>query len=797
MKKETKNLVKSVFMAIIVCCFHSVFKDEITTLVVKNIDLCYLISIISILLIIYIVLTTYIKEIIKYYFEENKINLFDYVMVFFMCISLYKIISYKELWVCTTLIFFIIVSVECMHIIIGHNKGESISKESKLYTLKELSKEENTNIDQNSLILLEEKAIENETEDLLDLSFVKQNIQNIILKCNPSKSFVLGLIGEWGIGKTSTMKLVEKSLLMHSNIKIKYFNPWNYEKNNDMLEAFLNLLSATLEESSNLEMIKYFNRYKKVLYKIIDDKVGISLFSNNNEENKLEKYKDIINDNISKELNKFVIVIDNLDRITRNQLDFFFNVINNMLNFRGIIYILCYDEKNLENILSTDNNYSLDFMDKIVNAKIYMPFIDIESLSQIGSRGIKNLLKQNGLTTKTKLQDNELNEIIDIISEDMGNLRTITRFINSLSLNLTPLKESKLYISDYIALEYIKFSNHELYKYIYNHRDYFYEKYIIDEITDLTSIIGGKENLYKLVTFIFDIKNSNHKYVNNRVMNDALENRLSNPRVMSAYFSQKENTDFSINTEIILFINAINRKSKLRAKELLKNLIDNYNETIIYSEIYIHSDGIINYEFMLECCLSYSYNDYLYNLIDKSIANTLINVDETLKWFSIKHPEKFLLFSSKYCRRNRYNHEIVQLIKSLVNHILESNIYKFSDSVAIIKENILTMIELGNAELLIEFLNKKLNRNTALSIISAFIVESKIGERKYTYNLNYENLYKYVDKKKLYRILDKIDQSNISPSEREILEVFYDEKKSTKKQISFDFKLTETTKNKN
>jgi len=77
--------------------------------------------------------------------------------------------------------------------------------------------------------------------------------------------FSLSIEGEWGSGKTFILKLLEKKLGAKGYPTI-WFNPWEYERTDDVFLAFLKKLSQKFKEGDFKEIIKNFGIF------------GISLF---------------------------------------------------------------------------------------------------------------------------------------------------------------------------------------------------------------------------------------------------------------------------------------------------------------------------------------------------------------------------------------------------------------------------------------------------------------------------------------------------------------------------------------
>ena len=90
-----------------------------------------------------------------------------------------------------------------------------------------------------------EKPIDNVMDDKKGLkrsNFAENLASNIenYFKYN-NESLTIGLMGEWGCGKTSLVNLTQK-YLKDSEIKIMYFNPWIYNSYDHLIDEFFNEL---------------------------------------------------------------------------------------------------------------------------------------------------------------------------------------------------------------------------------------------------------------------------------------------------------------------------------------------------------------------------------------------------------------------------------------------------------------------------------------------------------------------------------------------------------------------------
>jgi len=76
--------------------------------------------------------------------------------------------------------------------------------------------------------ILKDEPLTNKEADRFGYSDIADKLINIIENVKPP--FTIGLYGEWGSGKTSICKLVEKNLEKDKKFKVFYFDVWKYEK---------------------------------------------------------------------------------------------------------------------------------------------------------------------------------------------------------------------------------------------------------------------------------------------------------------------------------------------------------------------------------------------------------------------------------------------------------------------------------------------------------------------------------------------------------------------------------------
>jgi predicted KAP-like P-loop ATPase len=118
-----------------------------------------------------------------------------------------------------------------------------------------------------------DSPISREKEDRLGRSSFAQALAKAAIDFDGVDSFVVGIHGKWGAGKSSVLNLIAEELARSSKdqsqtIDVVRFNPWNFADQNQLVLQFLRQFAGHLrqiDKNSKLEKIKSLlenlNRY--------------------------------------------------------------------------------------------------------------------------------------------------------------------------------------------------------------------------------------------------------------------------------------------------------------------------------------------------------------------------------------------------------------------------------------------------------------------------------------------------------------------------------------------------------
>lgn len=253
-------------------------------------------------------------------------------------------------------------------------------------------------------------AVENVPEDRYGFRNIAENISRSILSLPQEASNVIGIEGAWGSGKTSLLNLILKSLFQHKDrhTHVLHVSPWL--SGSDPVEAlFLPVATVIQQEmekryppkgfkkfwrkyllspeaqkvieyaqdtsSRVLPLVQYIGQFSSIINWIAG---GIKVFT----ESRLavdQKTTTKLRAEIAKQLVtldlKFIVVMDDLDRLEPSQIAEVFRLVRAVADLPRFTHILCYDRQ----IITHAVEYALNiedgsrYLQKIIQLSFKLP----------------------------------------------------------------------------------------------------------------------------------------------------------------------------------------------------------------------------------------------------------------------------------------------------------------------------------------------------------------------------------------------------------------------------------------
>ncbi len=319
---------------------------------------------------------------------------------------------------------------------------------------------------------------ENEVVDLLGFGPYAVNLAGIILGTFPKRSFVIGINGEWGSGKSSFMHLVKEEINEKAPGLIQIeFNPWESSHSRYIIKDFFEELESNVG-AENGSLTKKISEYSDKLMHLETSSIlnVISTFLRPKEIS-VSLLRNQISKILEQSAQRIIVYIDDLDRLDPKELVQVFKLVRNSANFRNVIFLLAYDRNYIDTALSRRVEYrEKRFLEKIVQTEVNLPRFSPLILRNELIQEINRIIHSSKLSNEEKKAiEKEVSETINyddildsigahnILNDYLGNFRDVRRLLNSLLINMSNLLNEVL-IQDFLRLELLKLKFPKVYR---------------------------------------------------------------------------------------------------------------------------------------------------------------------------------------------------------------------------------------------------------------------------------------------------------------------------------------------
>lgn len=303
-------------------------------------------------------------------------------------------------------------------------------------------------------------------QDIFGIDDLAQKLATRIKNTNVcNDSFSIGIESPWGFGKTSFINLLCNYFKPNDAIIIK-FNPWKYEKERSLVDAFFLELRENLKEYDS-SLSTNLTEYARILSDSNHDilKLGakfIECFSSQSVDTK----RNAINSAIKGIGKLILVVIDDLDRLDKDEIISVLKLIRNSANFPNMVFISAYDREYLIETLNDKVYKSNKYIEKIFQYQFKLP-----EFSKSRLRALLSVVGKKFIDDSDKKQfeeilkiDSQASQLLNnCILSNIDNFRDAYRFINSFKFAYQKLKGDTL-IKDLMMIELLRMKYFDVYE---------------------------------------------------------------------------------------------------------------------------------------------------------------------------------------------------------------------------------------------------------------------------------------------------------------------------------------------
>lgn len=325
-------------------------------------------------------------------------------------------------------------------------------------------------------------------EDILGrAAFAEQIVKSLRTFFGDQKeSLVVGISGKWGSGKSTLLDFIKKELdTLYSGNKDGYkvltFNSWAHTAGEDLERNFLETVVGAVSKlkwkqpakAANekfksylkyLGYLKFAGHIHPVLKSILD---GADDYVNKIDVVSLEEIRLEANKQLEESGIRLYILIDDLDRLTPEEITMLFRILKVNLNLSNTIFIVAYDKQVV--IQALENQYGYEgerYMEKIIQIDFTIPEISEGQIEQLFFEKMSVFMGK----IEQPFDSTAFRSVWRIygLKEYFRSIRDLNRYFNNLVFSL-PNIAREVNLFDFLILDAIKTFDEEAYRKMYGH----------------------------------------------------------------------------------------------------------------------------------------------------------------------------------------------------------------------------------------------------------------------------------------------------------------------------------------
>lgn len=317
--------------------------------------------------------------------------------------------------------------------------------------------------------------------DILGRENIAREIVNGLLAYSKKNKdgLSLSVTGEWGSGKSTLLGFIKNQIEERESEKFKIisFNPWLFYKNEGIKEAFLIRLALSLKDLDTrttkisekindflkaFRWLKYFSTAAGNIQESLENLSG-HLGTKDN----IYDIKEDIETILRKSKKKILVLIDDVDRLSAEQIAELFQTITLVTNFSNIIYVVAFDREIVIDAIGKNfNGKGQEYLEKVIQVDYEIPSIPDQKLQELFYSNIHELSKEN----KVEFDDYTLKSLWGYhgLRDYFKSIRDFNRFFNALSFRFPSIADD-INPVDFIAIEAIRIFDYQSYNKFYSY----------------------------------------------------------------------------------------------------------------------------------------------------------------------------------------------------------------------------------------------------------------------------------------------------------------------------------------
>ncbi len=316
-----------------------------------------------------------------------------------------------------------------------------------------------------------DRPISSRSEDLLGRAPFAEHLAKAIEGWRQKDSLVMALYGPWGVGKTSLKNLVVEQ--PGGRLAVVEFNPWQWSAQDRIAQAFFEHLARGIAWSPARGFDRLRARWVAIRVRNyarllnvaaaglgLAGRIGVLLASLVSPDTRpgLARAKARLAELLRKLDRPVLVVIDDIDRLTAEEIRLVFQLVKANADFPNLVYLLIFDRIMVERALDQAGHAGGDFLEKIVQIGFDVPQPDRAKLEDLLFQLLDQTIAKPGVAERWDRQ-RWARLFLDGLRPFLETLRDVKRFVGMVDFHVSLLRgEATLEVNpiDLIGLEVLR-----------------------------------------------------------------------------------------------------------------------------------------------------------------------------------------------------------------------------------------------------------------------------------------------------------------------------------------------------
>ena len=325
--------------------------------------------------------------------------------------------------------------------------------------------------------------IQKPVDDRFGFSHIAKSIAEAITGISEPEGSVISIYGAWGTGKSSMVNLIKHFINFeqkNSQMKIVDMNFWWFKGDEAIIIEFFRKLQSATGTSNELAMLgsQILGGFGSLVGPILNlaqpgtgiiaSKIKDVIKKQIEQSNTVESLHEKISIELRRSNQKFLIVIDDIDRLSPDEALLVFRLVKTVGCLPNVIYLMAYDREIAEKAVS--NRYPSEgshYLEKIVQAGFDVPKIQQPDLVKILDDLLEDIWGYRA-QPRNKRYKAIMN---DVVLPKIISYRDVLRLKNMLEVTWKSV-DGKVDRLDFLAIEIIRIKYPNLYNLLKSSKEY-------------------------------------------------------------------------------------------------------------------------------------------------------------------------------------------------------------------------------------------------------------------------------------------------------------------------------------